>query len=196
MKSKPSGEIIIRENMSFPEINQIKNKINRLKGKVILKERETILGKNKETIYDVYKNTFSERSFNKLQKIKNNILNEKLAENPILTKGIFGRNSISADELSSFLDKKKEVIQKNVKSEAQKIKDEQSQKDKNKQVLNHDSKGLNDIATSSIDIELDIIFLDDELDKILKELNDIDNTTKDFKLDVNSKDDQLDKILK
>ena len=110
MKSNPIGEIKIRDNMYLAEINQIQNIINKLGKNIILRERKINLGKSEVIIFDVYNNTFSERSFNKLQKIKNNFLNEKLEKNPILTKGIFGRNSISAGELTSFLDKKRKRL--------------------------------------------------------------------------------------
>jgi hypothetical protein len=110
MKSKPISEINIRDNMNFTEITKIQNEINDLKGNRILRERKNNSGVNKVIIYDIDKKTFSERSFNKLQKLKNNFLNEKLEKNPILTKGIFGRNSISAGELTSFLDKKRKRL--------------------------------------------------------------------------------------
>ena len=112
MKSNPISEIKICDNISLVEINQIQNKINELGKNIILRERERKINleKSEVKILDVYNNTFSERSFNKLQKIKNNFLNEKLEKNPILTKGIFSRNSISAGELTSFLDKKRKRL--------------------------------------------------------------------------------------
>jgi len=129
MKSNPISEIKIRDNMYLAEINKIQNKINELGKNIILRERKINLGKSEVIRFDVYNNTFSERSFNKLQKIKNNFLNEKLEKNPILTKGIFSRNSISAGELTSFLDKKKEEINKYNNFVVQKIK-EKNESDK------------------------------------------------------------------
>ena len=144
MKSKPISEINIRDNMNFTEITKIQNEINDLKRNRILRERKTNSGVNKVIIYDIDKKTFSERSLNKLKKLKNNFLNEKLEKNPILTKGIFGRNSISAGELTSFLDEKKEEIKKHNVFVAQKIK-EAYESDKILKELKDIDKPSNDI---------------------------------------------------
>jgi hypothetical protein len=103
MGIKPTGLIRLHNNMNSKEINQNQDKISRLDGNEILRVTIADSGKNKAAYFKVYKNTFSERSLVKLEKLKNIFLHKNLSLNEKLTKGIKVGQSISMKELKDFL---------------------------------------------------------------------------------------------
>ncbi len=171
MTIKPIGVIRLHDNMNLNEIKQVENKISVLKGNEKIRSRITNLGKNKVTIFEVYKNTFSERSLHKLEKLKNIFINKKLSENSCLTKSILGKNSISVEEVKIFIKGKNAAIQKTLDDEIKKLEDEFGLKDITIENLRNDEE-IKDIKQQKNPNEISIEILDDQ--PILMDIEDED----------------------
>jgi hypothetical protein len=113
MGIKPTSVIRLHNNMDSKELDQNITKIKGFKdsGSHMLRARVTNLGRNKVTIFEVYKSTFSDRSLIKLEKLKNIILNKNLSINKMLTKGIKEGQSIKIKKFESFINDKKKFVE-------------------------------------------------------------------------------------
>jgi hypothetical protein len=161
MAIKSMGIIRLHDNMNLHEINQVRVKISDLKGNEKIRAKINDSGKSNATIFAVYKNTFSERSLHKLEKLKNIFINKKLSENSCLTKGILGKNSISVEEVKIFIEGKNAAIQKNLDDEIKKLEDEFGLKDITIEDLRNDEE-ITDIKQQKNPNEISIEILDDQ----------------------------------
>ena len=161
MAIKSSGIIRLHDNMNLNEINQVRVKISDLKGNEKIRAKINGSGKSNVTIFVVYKNTFSERSLHKLEKLKNIFINKKLSENSCLTKGILGKNSISVEEVKIFIEEKNAAIQKNLDDEIKKLEDEFGLKDITIEDLKNDEE-ITDIKQQKKPNEISTDILDDQ----------------------------------
>lgn len=185
MTIKPIGVIRLHDKMNLNEIKQVENKILALKGNEKIRSRITNLGKNKVTIFEVYKNTFSERSLHKLEKLKNIFINKKLSENSCLTKGILDRNSVSIKDLKNFLNEKREEIKNSIDNELKDLEDDLKMK------INQDYKSISEMSAQNKKIkseEPEGITQDYDLKKLEDEFGLKDITIEDLRNDEEIKD--------
>ncbi len=103
MASKPIHTIRINSHMSLNELENAKNTIKKFDHKYELRASKTPIAESLGKAFVIYKKTFSERSFGKLNTLKNYVLHKNLSNNEFLTKNIFDRNSISVKDLKRFL---------------------------------------------------------------------------------------------
>ncbi len=180
MTIKSMGIIRLHDNMNLKEIDQVKNKISDLKGNEKIRAKIKGSGESKATIFVVYKNTFSERSLHKLEKLKNIFINKKLSENSSLTKGILDKNSITAEEVKIFIEGKNAAIQKNLADEMKKLEDEFGLKDITIEDLRNDEeiKTKTEINNSE---KFEENFLDGELLNNINELEKLEFYPEDMK---------------
>jgi hypothetical protein len=166
--------------MNLKEIDQVKNKISDLKGNEKIRAKIKGSGESKPTIFVVYKNTFSERSLHKLEKLKNIFINKKLSENSSLTKGILDKNSITAEEVKIFIEGKNAAIQKNLADEMKKLEDEFGLKDITIEDLRNDEEIKTKTEINNPE-KFEENFLDGELLNNINELEKLEFYPEDMK---------------
>jgi len=180
MTIKSMGIIRLHDNMNLKEIDQVKDKISDLKGNEKIRAKIKGSGESKATIFVVYKNTFSERSLHKLEKLKNIFINKKLSQNSSLTKGILDKNSITAEEVKIFIEGKNAAIQKNLADEIKKLEDEFGLKDITIEDLRNDEEIKTKTEINNPE-KFEENFLDGELLNNINELEKLEFYPEDMK---------------
>jgi hypothetical protein len=103
MGIKSTGLIRLHNNLNPTEIANNKKSIDGLEGNEILRVKIADSGNSKAVIVNAYKNTFSERSLVKLEKLKNIFLHKNFTLHEKLAKGMKKGDLITREELELFL---------------------------------------------------------------------------------------------